>query len=111
MTTEQALQELVGRLEGLIEGGMIKGEAARKLGFELRQAKKALGTESPIMWKLGRKESTRIACHCGKPARFGRTADGGAPYFYECSSCIPVGSPVEMCNTTAEVVAAVEARN
>lgn len=45
MITERvALQELTGRLEGLMAKPhpMIAGEAARKVGFELRQAHKAL---------------------------------------------------------------------
>lgn len=40
-------------------------------------------------WKLTDEDSTRIACDCGKPARFGRTVNGGAPFFYECEQCIP----------------------
>jgi hypothetical protein len=68
-------------------------------------------TNLNIMWKLSRKEATRIACHCGKPARYGRTADGGAPYIYECSQHFPVGVPVQLCATNADIIAAVEARN
>ena len=64
-----------------------------------------------ITWKLTLKDSTRIACHCGKPARYGRTADGGAPYMYECSEHIPVGVPATFCSTPAELVAAVTATN
>lgn len=64
-----------------------------------------------IMWKLTRKDSTRIACHCGSPARFGSTADGGAPYNYDCSEHVPSGVPVELCANRAELVAAVEGRN
>ena len=66
-----------------------------------------------IMWKLKRKDVNRIACQqCKWPwARYGMTADGGAPYFYACSKCVPVGVPVEMCSNTAELIAAVKARN
>ena len=64
-----------------------------------------------ISWKLTLKDSTRIACHCGKPARYGRTASGGAPYIYECSEHIPVGAPVTFCSNRAELVAAVIAIN
>lgn len=44
MTYEKALRELVGRLDGLMSKPhpLIRGEAARKIGFELRQAKAVL---------------------------------------------------------------------
>lgn len=69
-------------------------------------------TPHPIItWKLSRKDATRIACHCKRPARYGRTADGGAPFIYECSKHIPIGVPVEFCKDSKEIVAAVERRN
>jgi len=64
-----------------------------------------------IMWKLSRKDASRIACKCGRPARWGSSENGGAPYLYDCSKCAPTGRPVTLCHTRKELVAAVEARN
>ena len=40
------------------------------------------------IWKLSQADSQRITCTCGKPARYGHTANGGAPFFYDCWNCL-----------------------
>ena len=45
---------------------------------------------SKLLWKLQPRDRKRITCQCGAPAEYGRSPNGGAPFFYECAKHLPL---------------------
>jgi hypothetical protein len=73
-----------------IEHDMIAIFGAGNPRFDAQRfADAAQPRSSRRVWKLRDEDSKRILCDCGAAAKLGRTADGGAPYIYECEQCDP----------------------